>query len=104
MKFLKEELLLLGRDFEQQRRLRLSGEARIAMDDPQLPDYPEAQFIVRVAVARVFPNCPRYIHKYQRVERSSFVPKAGCETPVPNWKKSDWATDVLPEKDPARSG
>jgi uncharacterized protein len=91
-------------DFERQRRLRLSGEAGISMDDPLLADYPEAQFIVRVAVARVFPNCPRYIHKYQRVERSSFVPKAGCETPVPNWKKSDWATDVLPEKDPARSG
>ena len=90
-------------DFERQRRLRLSGEASISMDDPLLADYPEAQFIVRVAVARVFPNCPRYIHKYQRVERSSFVPKAGCETPVPNWKKSDWATDVLPDKDPARS-
>ncbi len=36
-------------------------------------------------------------------ERSSFVPQAGCPTPVPNWKKSDRAADVLPEKDPARS-
>ena len=90
-------------DFERQRRLRLSGEARISADDPLLAQYAEAQFIVRVAVTRVFPNCPRYIHKYQRVERSTFVPRAGCETPVPNWKKSDWACDVLPEKDPARS-
>jgi predicted pyridoxine 5'-phosphate oxidase superfamily flavin-nucleotide-binding protein len=90
-------------DFEQQRRLRLSGEARISMDDALLADYPEAQFMVRVAVTKVFPNCPRYIHKYQRVERSAFVPHAGCETPVPNWKKNDWACDVLPEKDPARS-
>jgi hypothetical protein len=90
-------------DFERQRRLRLSGDAGIAIDDSLLGDYPEAQFIVRVAVTRVFPNCPRYIHKHQRVERSAFVPKAGCETPVPNWKKNDWATDVLPEKDPARS-
>ena len=90
-------------DFERQRRLRLSGEAGIAIDDPLLADYTEAQFIVRVAVTCVFPNCPRYIHKHQRVERSVFVPKAGCETPVPNWKKNDWATDVLPEKDPARS-
>jgi predicted pyridoxine 5'-phosphate oxidase superfamily flavin-nucleotide-binding protein len=90
-------------DFERQRRLRLSGEASISTDDPLMSDFAEAQFIVRVAVAHVFPNCPRYIHRYQRVERSSFVPKAGCETPVPNWKKNDWATDVLPEKDPARS-
>ena len=72
-------------------------------DDPLLADYAEAQFIVRVAVTHVFPNCPRYIHKYQRVERSTFVPRAGCETPVPNWKMNDWAADVLPENDPARS-
>ncbi len=90
-------------DFERQRRLRLSGEARICMDDELLTDFPEAQFMVRVSVTRVFPNCPRYIHKYQRVERSAFVPQAGCETPVPNWKKNDWACDVLPEKDPART-
>jgi predicted pyridoxine 5'-phosphate oxidase superfamily flavin-nucleotide-binding protein len=90
-------------DFERQRRLRMSGEAGICVDDPLLADYPEAQFVVRVAVTRVFPNCPRYIHKYQRVERSPFVPKTGCETPVPNWKRNEWAADVLPEKDPARS-
>ncbi len=90
-------------DFERQRRLRLSGEARIAMDDPLVTDYPEAQFMVRMSVTRVFPNCPRYIHKYQRVERSAFVPRTGCETPVPNWKKNEWAGDVLPEKDPART-
>jgi predicted pyridoxine 5'-phosphate oxidase superfamily flavin-nucleotide-binding protein len=90
-------------DFEQPRRLRLSGEASISADDPLLGSYPEAQFIVRVAVTQVFPNCPRYIHKYTLVERSSFVPHAGCATPVPNWKKNDWAADVLPENDPARS-
>jgi hypothetical protein len=53
-------------------------------------------------VTKVFPNCPRYIHKYTLVERSFYVPHAGCATPVPNWKKSDWASDVLPEGDPAR--
>jgi len=88
-------------DFEQPRRLRLSGDASISVDDPFLGSYPEAQFIVRVAVTQVFPNCPRYIHKYALVERSSFVPHAGCATPVPNWKKNDWAADVLPEKDRA---
>ena len=93
---------LLFIDFLRPKRLRISGEATIHLDDPLLPAYPEAQFVVRVAVTRVFPNCPRYIHKYALVERSSFVPKVGCTTPIPNWKKSDWAEDVLPEKDPAR--
>jgi predicted pyridoxine 5'-phosphate oxidase superfamily flavin-nucleotide-binding protein len=93
---------LLFIDFLRPKRLRISGEATVHLDDALLPAYPEAQFVVRVAVTRVFPNCPRYIHKYALVERSSFVPKAGCTTPAPNWKKSDWASDVLPEDDPAR--
>jgi uncharacterized protein len=94
---------LLFIDFEKPRRLRLSGEASISLDDPWLQQCPEAQFIVRIAVTKVFPNCPRYIHKYSLVERSPYVPHAGCSTPVPNWKKSDWASDVLPEGDPAKS-
>ena len=89
-------------DFLRPKRLRISGEATIHLDDPLLPAYPEAQFVVRVAVTQVFPNCPRYVHEYALVERSSFVPHAGCATPVPNWKRSDWAKDVLPENDPAR--
>jgi predicted pyridoxine 5'-phosphate oxidase superfamily flavin-nucleotide-binding protein len=89
-------------DFENQHRMRLNGEATIDFDDPLMADYPEAQFIVRVRAREVFPNCPRYIHKMQLVERSRFVPRAECETPVPSWKKSDWAADVLPERDRAR--
>jgi predicted pyridoxine 5'-phosphate oxidase superfamily flavin-nucleotide-binding protein len=89
-------------DFLRPKRLRISGDASLHFDDPLLAAYPEAQLIVRVAVTRVFPNCPRYIHKFALVERSPFVPQAGCATPVPNWKKSDWAKDVLPEGDPAR--
>ena len=54
-----------------------------------MAEYPEAQFIVRVKPTEIFPNCPRYIHKMETVDRSPFVPRAGCETPVPDWKKSD---------------
>jgi len=90
-------------DFEHPRRLRLSGEASISEGDSLLADYPEAQFIVRVAATHVFPNCPRYIHQYRLVERSSYVPTTARATPVPNWKKSDWACDVLPRNDPARA-
>lgn len=93
---------LLFIDFLQPKRLRVSGEASLLLEDPLLSAYPEAQLIVRVAVTRVFSNCPRYIHKFSLVERSAFVPHVGRTTPVANWKKSDWAKDVLPENDSAR--
>jgi predicted pyridoxine 5'-phosphate oxidase superfamily flavin-nucleotide-binding protein len=90
-------------NFELQHRMRVNGEASIDENDPLMADYPEAQFIVRVTPREVFPNCPRYIHRYQLVERSRFVPKDQCETPVPSWKKGDWVSDVLPDRDPART-
>ena len=89
--------------FERGRRLRLNGLASIDEHDELLSGYPEAQFIVRVRAREVFPNCPRYIHEYRLVRRSRFVPKAGCSTPVPDWKRSGWAKDVLPADDPALS-
>lgn len=89
-------------DFENRQRMRVNGEARIERDDPLLAEFPEAQFMVRVRVREVFGNCPRYIHKLQLIERSPFVPSAGCPTPVPGWKKGEWVADVLPENDPAR--
>ena len=93
---------LLFVDFERQRRVRVDGTASISGDDALLGRYPEAQFVVRVVARRIYPNCPRYIHRYQRVERSSFVPTAGQPTPTPGWKLADWAVDVLPSGDPAR--
>jgi predicted pyridoxine 5'-phosphate oxidase superfamily flavin-nucleotide-binding protein len=90
-------------DFENQKRMRVNGTAHLEPSDSITPPYPEAQFIVRVAVRQVFPNCPRYIHKMQLVERSRFVPRASAPTPVPGWKQMDWAKDVLPAGDPART-
>jgi predicted pyridoxine 5'-phosphate oxidase superfamily flavin-nucleotide-binding protein len=89
-------------DFEQQNRMRVEGTARLSREDPLMPRYPEAQFIVRVDAARIYPNCPRYIHRYRLVERSAFVPRVGERTPVPGWKHAPWASDVLPAQDPAR--
>lgn len=93
---------LLFIDFERQRRMRVDGTAELRYDDPLLAGYPEAQFVVRVHAERIYPNCPRYIHKYQLVERSAFVPRVGISTPVPGWKHTDWARDVLPAGDAAR--
>ena len=90
-------------DFEQQRRMRVDGSAEIVMADPLLEQYPEAQFLVRVHARHIYPNCPRYIHKYQLVERSQFVPRPHARTPIPAWKQAPWACDVLPAGDPANS-
>jgi predicted pyridoxine 5'-phosphate oxidase superfamily flavin-nucleotide-binding protein len=88
-------------NFEMGHRMRLNGEASIDPDDPLMAEYPEAQFIVRVRAREVFPNCPRYIHRMKQVERSPFVPREGCETPVPGWKVSPLAEGALPANDPA---
>lgn len=95
---------LLFVSFTEQKRLRLNGTASIDEADPLLEEFPRAQFVVRVRATEVFPNCPRYIHRMELVERSRFVPKAECEPPVPDWKRRDWARDVLPSGDPATRG
>ena len=92
---------LLFISFERRTRLRLNGTASIDPDDELRAAYPGAQFVIRVRAGEVFPNCPRYIHRYALVERSPFVPHAGAEPPVPEWKRRAWARDVLPEGDPA---
>lgn len=92
---------MLFLDWTKGHRLRVHGEASIDQADPLMPEYPEAQFVVRVRTTAVFPNCPRYIHRMEPKEESPFVPQEGRQTPVPSWKRSDWAIDALPEGDPA---
>jgi hypothetical protein len=94
---------LLFIDFASARpsRLRLNGVAAIDHHDELTDAYVGAQFVVRVRATQVFPNCPRYIHRMAPLERSPFVPVAGQETPTPDWKRSEWACDVLPAGDPA---
>jgi len=95
---------LLFIDFEARRRLRVDGGAELVHAHPLLDRYPEAQFMVVVRVRAIYPNCPRYIHRYALVERSAFVPRQQVSTPTPDWKRSDWARDVLADGDPALQG
>lgn len=93
---------LLFIDFTRPQRLRVHGRASIIAADAIEPEFVGAQFLVSVTVLQVFPNCPRYVHTWQQSARSEFVPRAGERTPVPKWKRTDWASDVLPAGDPAR--
>jgi len=93
---------LLFIDFETPHRLRLQGTAQLVKDDPLLATFPEAQYIVRVEVESVWVNCPRYIHRYTKVEQSRYVPKAGAETPLAQWKRLDFVQPVIADEDRAR--
>ena len=88
-------------DFTTPNRLRLHGTASIMANDPLLADYPEANLIVRVAVTELFVNCPRYIHRYDKLADSKYVPKANCRTPFAQWKRIDAFADTLTPRDRA---
>ena len=89
-------------NFEKPHRLRLQGTASIDDNDPLLAEYAEAQLVVRVIVSEVFRNCPRYVHRYERVEGSKFVPHSERETPLAPWKRVDDVQSFLSAKDRAR--
>ena len=89
--------------FETPHRLRLQGEASIHDDDPLIAAYKEADLIVRVKVSEIFVNCPRYVHKYQKVDPSKYVPRTECDTPLAGWKHIDMIQEVLPSRDQGRA-
>jgi predicted pyridoxine 5'-phosphate oxidase superfamily flavin-nucleotide-binding protein len=94
---------LLFIDFERPNRLRVNGTASIVYDDPLLASFEGAQLVVRVRAERIFPNCPRYIHRMTITEASPYVPRADYTPPIPKWKRFDDFCDVLPRDDPART-
>ncbi len=82
-------------DFEKPHRIRLQGVASVSLDDPLKDQWKEAELVVRVRVSELWRNCPRYIHRYQKVKQSRYVPKDACETPIATWKRTDAVQDVL---------
>ena len=82
---------MLFLDFEQPRRLRVNGHASLVDD---VSGFEGAQLVVRIAADAIFPNCPRYIHRYRLLETSVYAPRPGYEPPAPGWKKN--FSDVLP--------
>jgi predicted pyridoxine 5'-phosphate oxidase superfamily flavin-nucleotide-binding protein len=95
---------ILFLDFEQPRRLRVLGTTGFSESDPLMAEFAGAQLIVRVQAERIFPNCPRYLHRMEMVELSAYAPRAGHVAPVPAWKKMPQFNEVLPPGDPAKQG
>ncbi len=94
---------LLFIDFENPHRLRLQGEAVLSQDAELMARYTDADLIVKITVGQIFRNCPRYIHKYKKVDPSRFVPRADCEAPLPDWKRLDKLQAVLPARDQGKA-
>ena len=94
---------LLFMDFERPNRLRVQGEATVSERDPLMASFREALMVVRVAVTEVWPNCPRYVHRMQKVQASRYVPRAECATPLAGWKRIDLIQEDLPAKDQGRA-
>jgi hypothetical protein len=94
---------LLFIDFERPRRLRVQGLASLDHDDPLRSEWPGAQCVVRVRAERIFPNCPRYIHRMERLEVSPYAPCDNHQPPPAAWKRFEMFRDVLPKGDPAAS-
>ena len=90
---------LLFLDFENPKRIRVNGTAELRQDDPLRTEYAGSVFIIRVTAEKIFPNCPRYIHKMQLVEHSAYAPRANYTPPVPAWKTFDVFRDALPARD-----
>lgn len=87
-------------DFEHPHRLRLHGSASVDQNDTLMPEFTGAELVVRIKIEEVFVNCPRYIHKYQRIETSKYAPQESGKRPLPpQWKRIDAVQDALPQRD-----
>jgi hypothetical protein len=89
------EVGLLFVDFEKPFRLRVQGRAVLSRKPDDLSLFKEADFAVIVTVSELWMNCPRYVHRYQKVQTSRYAPQENVETPFCEWKRIDGLQDVL---------
>lgn len=86
-------------DFEAPHRIRLQGTASIDENNPLIMQYNGADLVVRVHVEELFINCPRYVHRYDKVKPSHYVPRADCNAPFAVWKRIDAIQPALATRD-----
>jgi uncharacterized protein len=98
-----QQVGMLFISFERPHRLRVQGTASISRNDPMMSRYKEADVLVRVQLTALWQNCPRYIHRYQKVHPSRYVPREACDTPLAEWKRIDLMQDVLSAHDAAKA-
>lgn len=90
-------------NFEIPHRIRVQGTASIDENDPLIMEYEGADMVVRVRVEEMFINCPRYVHRYQKINPSEYVPRADCATPFAVWKRIDAIQPALSSRDQGKA-
>ncbi len=101
---LNAQVGMLFISFQRPHRIRVQGTATVSRGDPMMSKYKEADMIVRVALSELWQNCPRYIHRHEKVTASRYVPREHCATPLAEWKRVAEIQDVLSERDRERAG
>lgn len=89
------EIGMLFIDFEKPFRLRLQGRAEVIVAGPEVDLFKDAEMAVKVKVHETWMNCPRYVHRYKKVEASRYAPGVESETPFCEWKRIDALQDVV---------
>lgn len=86
---------MLFMDFETPHRVRVQGTARLVREHALMDQYTEAQYLIFVDVSNIWINCPRYVHKYKKLDKSKYVPEPCKTTPIPAWKRLDMVQDAI---------
>jgi predicted pyridoxine 5'-phosphate oxidase superfamily flavin-nucleotide-binding protein len=89
------EIGILFVDFERPFRLRVQGRAELVMSGPEVDLFKEAEMAVKVSVTESWMNCPRYVHRYKKLETSRYAPGVEPITPFCEWKRIDAMQDVV---------
>lgn len=89
------EVGMLFIDFEKPFRLRAQGRAELIVGGSELAHFKDAEMVVKVVIHETWMNCPRYVHRYKKLESSRYAPEADKETPFCEWKRIDALQDVL---------
>ena len=93
------EVGMLFISFEKPHRNRVQGRAELKKSKEYTDLYPGSEFVVKVTLSEMWQNCPRYIHKYQKINTSKNVPDSGGNFPLAAWKRIDGVQDVLSPED-----
>jgi predicted pyridoxine 5'-phosphate oxidase superfamily flavin-nucleotide-binding protein len=89
------EIGMLFIDFEKPFRLRAQGRAELIVGGSEVDSFREAEMAVKVTIHEVWMNCPRYVHRYKKIETSRYAPGVEDETPFCEWKRIDAMQDVV---------
>lgn len=92
----QSKLGLLFIDLENPHRVRMQGFGQLRRDESVLELWPEVALAIEVKVEKLWINCPRYIHRYTRLESSAHVPREGHVTQPADWKSHEAIGDVVP--------